>query len=187
MKDPDFIIAMLQKGEAASQTAKEEFAQLSAAQLNWKPLPNTWSIGQCLDHLVISDSLYFPTLEQLAARQFRMNRWQQWSPFSSLFGRMLVTSMQEQPTKKLRSPKIFQPGDALVDTGIIPRFATHIDTLLAYIRQLGHEDLDRTRISSPVSGFITYSLRHALLILLQHEHRHLNQALRLRQNADFPA
>ncbi|MEJ7615904.1 MAG: DinB family protein [Pyrinomonadaceae bacterium] len=40
---------------------------LSARQLNWKPSPEQWSIGQCLDHLMNTNKQYFPLIEKLVA------------------------------------------------------------------------------------------------------------------------
>jgi hypothetical protein len=33
---------------------------------------------------------------------------------------------------------------------------------------------------------ITYGLRDALQFLMQHEHRHINQAIKVRENDNFP-
>ena len=45
---------------------------------------------------------------------------------------------------------------------------------------------DKTHISSPVSKFVTYSLRNAITLLIQHEHRHINQAIKVKANKNFP-
>ena len=46
--------------------SKTIFGSLSAAQLNWKPAPKSWSVAQCFDHLITTHSLYFPEFERLA-------------------------------------------------------------------------------------------------------------------------
>ena len=66
MKDIAFIIDMLQKGKDAKDTVKIEFSNIRLEQLNWKPSPDQWSIGQCLDHLLVFDSSYFPPLKNIA-------------------------------------------------------------------------------------------------------------------------
>jgi hypothetical protein len=57
MKDEPFIQRMLQKGKEAGEKVKNEFENITQEQLNWKPAPESWSIGQCLDHLVVADCL----------------------------------------------------------------------------------------------------------------------------------
>jgi hypothetical protein len=181
MKDALFIEKMLGKGKEAGEKVKTEFSNLTLLHLNWKPAPDTWSIGQCLDHLIVSDCLYFPTLRKIAEGRFEMTIWERWSPFSTLFGRMLVQQLQEKVKKKVKAPKVFIPSASQIDLGILERFQKHLDTLLEYIAACKTINLDRTHITSPVSKFITYSLRNAITILIQHEHRHINQAMRVKQ------
>ena len=46
--------------------------------------------------------------------------------------------------------------------------------------------MDKTIITSPPVQFVTYSLRDAFQFLIQHEHRHINQAIRVKVNRSFP-
>lgn len=181
MKDPNFIIGILQKEKDAAEKAMTAFHDLSIEQLNWKPDEHSWSIAQCLDHLIVCDSLYFPKFENIIKHDHAMNWWEKWSPFSGFFGHMLVSQVSEQPKKKLKAPKVFAPVSSGLDAGITDRFRKHLETLLSYTITLGNVDIDKTHLTSPVSGFVTFSIRNALLLLVQHEHRHINQAIRVKQ------
>lgn len=181
MKDPRFIELMVIKGEEAREKVKKEFHGLSSEQLNKKPAPDAWSIGQCLDHLVTSDCLYFPVLKKIASGHYQMSFWEKWNPLSTFFGNMLAQQLQENVKKKVKAPKIFAPSPGIIDTGIVERFHKHLDTLLEYINACRSTDLDKTFITSPVSGIVTYNLRNAIKILIQHEHRHINQAIRIKK------
>ncbi len=186
MKDVLFIDQALKKAELAGEKVKAAFSDLSLQQLNWKPAPESWSIGQCLDHLIISDCQYFPVLKKISSGQHKMSFWEKRSPFSRLMGKMLAEQMQEKVKKRVKAPKIFMPSFSQIDLGVLERFHKHLDSLLEYIAACKTVDLDTTYISSPVSKFITYSLRHAITILIQHEHRHINQAIRVKQAKEFP-
>jgi len=185
MKDGNFILSMLRKGNEAREKAKQAFGDLSPAQLNWKPGDDSWSVGQCLDHLVVSDCLYFPSLKKIAEGKYEMSFWENWNPLAWLFGKMLETQIVEKPQKKLYAPKIFLPDDK-TDTGILERFHKHLDSLLGYIADCSKVDIDKIHITSPVSAIATYSLRRCITILIQHEHRHLNQAIRVKEMKEFP-
>ena len=176
---------MLQKGNEVKEKAITEFNQLSLTQLNWKPAQESWSIGQCFDHLIISDCLYFPTLKKIAESKFEMNFWENWSPFGGLFGKMLTNQIQENPKKKLKAPKVFEPPESKIDAVILERFHKHLDTLLEYIASYSKVDIDKIHITSPALKLVTYSLRRAIILLIQHEHRHINQALWVKQEKDF--
>jgi hypothetical protein len=187
MKDTPFIQEMLLKGKEAGERVKAEFSNLSLQQINWKASPGSWSIGQCLDHLIIADCSYFPALKRIASGSYQMTVWQKWSPFSGLFGKILADQLQEKIKGKLiKAPKVFTPSFSQIDTGILDRFQKHLDTLLEYITALKNEDIDKIRITSPAAKFVTYNLRHTVVILVPHLHRHINQAIRVKQEESFP-
>lgn len=186
MRDPSFIQQMLSKAREAGDKVTAEFSGLTMEQINWKPGEGDWSIGQCLDHLVISDCLYFPALKKIAAGNFEMSLWENWNPFSGLFGRMLVNQLQEKVNRKVKAPKIFAPPGGKTDAVILERFHKHLDTLTDCIAGCLKVDVDNIHISSPVSKFVTYSLRHAITILIQHAHRHISQAIRVKAAKGFP-
>lgn len=187
MKDPALIDQLLSKGKEANEKVKNSFTDLSTEQLNWKPADHKWSIGQCLDHLVISNCAYFPVFNNIISGNHKMTFWEKWSPFTGFWGHVLAEQMQEKAKKKLNAPKIFLPDEHRINAGILERFYKHQDSLLNYMDKCRHIDIDKTHISSPVSKFITYNLRKTFLILIPHEHRHINQAIALKSAKNFPA
>ena len=186
MKDVIFIQEMLLKGNEAKQKVKAEFSQLTTTQLNWKPGEESWSIGQCLDHLIISDCLYFPVFKKIIAGSHAMNFWENWNPFSGLFGKALATQVQEKPRKKMITPELFLPSQSDINLEILERFHKHLDSLLEYIAGCSNLNIDKIHITSPASKLITYSLRNAFKLLIQHEHRHINQAIKVKTTKEFP-
>ena len=42
---------------------EEKLGGLSKKQLNWKPSPDVWSVGQCLDHLVVTNKQEIPAIK----------------------------------------------------------------------------------------------------------------------------
>jgi hypothetical protein len=187
MKDPAFIQQMFTRAREAGEKVGQEISGLGIEQINWKPAPETWSIGQCLDHLIVSDSLYFPAFDRLASGKFSMTWWQNWNPFSNLFAKMLISQTGEKVNKRLKAPRVFVPSAERADAGIVDRFQKHLDTLTHYVGECRNTDLDKVHITSPVSKVITYSLRSAILIIVQHEHRHVNQAIRVKHMPAFPS
>jgi len=97
----------------------------------------------------------------------------------------MVSQVGEKSHRKMNAPKIFVPTLSDIDAGIIERFQKHLDSLVKFIIGCRNTDLDRTHISSPVSGFITYNLRNTFLLLMQHEHRHINQGVKVKRMKGF--
>src|SRR2546421_5238708 len=63
----NFLSTIVSEAEKNSDAARAVAADLSEAQLNWKPSPEQWSIAQCLEHLAITsrkfDSYFSVALE----------------------------------------------------------------------------------------------------------------------------
>jgi hypothetical protein len=186
MTDGPFIATLLQKGNDAKQKATLAFSNISLPQLNWKSSPQSWSIAQCLDHLITSNTAYFPDLKKITEGTYKMNLWEKHSPFTKTWGRLFTKHLQEQVKRKMKAPKFLQPAESEMAIDIIDRYHQSLDTFLQYISLCRNVDVDRIIITSPIVWIVTYSLRDAFTFLLQHEHRHLNQAIRVKSNENFP-
>ena len=185
MTDPGFIDQLLEKGKEAKEKVSANFSNLSLEQVNWQPVKTRWSIAQCLDHLIASHKVYFPILKEITDGDYKMNFWGKFSPFTGLWGRLMKNQLQEDVKRKLKAPKKIQPASN-ADLGIIAQYQQSLDTFLDYISKCRNIDIDKTIIISPVLSIVTYSLRDAFQFLITHEHRHINQAIRVKQNEIFP-
>lgn len=170
----------------AEQFMLSEFGSLTVEQLNWSSDAENWSIGQCLDHIVVTDTLYFPVFDAIREGRYKMSFWGKWSPFSGMFGRMLIDQMGEVATKKYKSPASFRPDTKPLGLEVIRRFSKHQDSFVEFIESLQPGQDKKIRISSPASKLITYSVADAVQMLVQHQYRHLNQAIRVKNQHDFP-
>ena len=186
MTDEIFIKTILQKGKEAKDKVKSEFSNISSEQLNWKPLPGSWSIAQCLDHLILSHNSYFPALKKITEETYKMNFWERYSPFSSFCGRIMKDRLQEQVKKKMKAPVKIQPSASKMTVDPIEQYHQSLDNFLEYISNCRNIDIDKIIITSPIIPIVTYSLRDAFQFLIQHEHRHINQAIRVKSNENFP-
>jgi len=186
MKDEAFINGILQKGREAKDKVRAEFSNITVGQLNWQPAQKTWSIAQCLDHLTISHSSYFSDLKKITEGNYQMSFWEKYSPFSRKFGQILKNQLQEQVDRKMIAPDKLQPKTSEMKLEFIEHYHKNLDSFLEYISNCKNIDLDKTIITSPALRMVTYSLRDAFQFLIQHEHRHINQAIRVKTNEKFP-
>jgi len=185
MKDEAFINELLQKGSKAKEKVSIEFSGMSLNQLNWQASSTSWSIAQCLDHLIRSHSIYFTDLQKISRGEYKMNFWNKYSPFTKLCGRLLKERMQEEVKKKMKAPGKIQPSSNF-DPGIIEQYHKNLDIFLQFILNCNNIDIDKTILTSPTIPIVTYSLRDAFYFLLTHEHRHINQAVNVKTNKEFP-
>jgi uncharacterized damage-inducible protein DinB len=186
MTDETFINNTIQKGIEAKEKVRSQFLNISERQLNWKPTETSWSIAQCLDHLMVSHNNYFPILKKVSSGNSKMNFWERNSPLTKLFGKLLIDQLQEEVKTKRKAPKILHPTASAMKIDMVRNYDENLDQFLNSISNCRKVDLDKTIITSPVYKFVTYSLRDAFQFLLQHEHRHINQAIRVKASENFP-
>lgn len=172
--------------DAITKESKQVFGALNAQQLNWKPAPDTWSIGQVFDHLITSNSLYYSGLDKIIAGSKTKAFWESLPFLPKLWGSWLKKSMLPDSKSKFKSPKVFRPSASDIRATIIRDFVDHQQRLINRIRKT--ETLDHAKImfTSPVASIITYSLEDTFFILLHHEQRHLQQAKRIKALEAFP-
>jgi uncharacterized damage-inducible protein DinB len=172
--------------DSLTTQVNENFGQLNAAQLNWKPASNAWSIGQCLNHIMVSNQTYMPTFNQVLNGSYRLSFFQKINPFKKALGPTMVKSLGPQSEKKFPSPKVFEPSSSDIPADIVSRFNAHQEEIKRYFSALQQKDTSRIVIASPVSSIITYSLADALKIITGHEQRHVSQAIAVLNHPNFP-
>ncbi len=174
--DPKFIDDLISTIQDIEQTARSEFGDLDLDQLNWQPAEDSWSLGQCLDHLIKSNLPYLEIFESIQKGTKRNTIWERLPLLPDFWGGLLVKAVSPDNNKKARAPKIFTPSNDPAPADIVQRFCDQQHELIVSIESLKEFDLDKLIITSPVAPFITYSLRSALTIIVTHEQRHVNQA-----------
>jgi hypothetical protein len=180
------IESLVQSLQSSTAQVQQTFGSLSDSQLNWKPSPEKWGVGECLEHLVKSNLLYFQQFEKIAKGEHKNSTWQSISPFSGFFGSMLVKAVNPDNVKKVKTANVFKPAKSAVHPNIVSDFAKMNEELAGYFKRFEGTDLKKTKITSPVSGFITYSLEDAINLLTIHEQRHINQAKGVMEIEGFP-
>jgi len=174
--------------EQMGNEAEARFARLTSAQFDWRPEPGRWSIAQCLDHLVRTQVLYFPVLRELARGEYRPSTWARYSPFSALFGRMLVRALQPDNRNRTKTSRRAEPAEGDLGNAAVERFLAHQGELASLVRALPAEmDPRRVNVTSPLSRLVTYSLDDSLSVLVVHGRRHLAQAEHVTRAEGFPA
>jgi len=177
----DRIKSVIADLESISDDRRGAFGHLTGTQLNWKPDAKSWSVAQCLDHLITINTLYFPIFEKMKSGPVETTFFEKYSPLSGFFGRYLIKALGPENPKKMKTSKIAYPSASEIDDAIVDRFAEHNRELGEHIANISPAVNLKSIITSPLAGFVTYSLDDCLTILIVHERRHLLQAKRVEQ------
>ena len=65
-------------------------APLNEEQLNWKSAPATWSVAQCLDHIIVNNVKYFKVFEEIISDSYQQTTWQRMSPLTGFLEKKLL-------------------------------------------------------------------------------------------------
>jgi len=172
------LIAELQ---AADQRAIALARGLSVEQLNWKPRPESWSVGQCLEHLCISGEVYLPPIAKALNNRQR-------SPVEQItpgwFGAWFIrTYIAPSPvTKKAPAPKKIRPVLSVIEPSILDRFLAANREVRASIERAQPYDVNRIRFGNPFVPIIRFTVGTGFEIIVKHEDRHLLQAEKVWQS-----
>lgn len=172
--------------KTSADAVKADFGGLSFERLNWRPAEKSWSVAQCLDHVIVTHSLYFPLFERLAAGDVNPTLWQRVSPLSGFFGRFLIKSLDPANMKPMKTTSKAMPSSSDIDAGIIDRYSEHQQQMIAALERLP-VDIDTSMIiTSPLLSIVTYTLADTLVFVPMHCKRHFLQAKRLTEAGGFP-
>jgi hypothetical protein len=95
------LSTLLAEGRLVADETRRAFGQLSAEQINWKPVEGEWSIGQCFDHLIISNRPYLTIIEEVREGKKRQRVWERMPLLPRFFGNS--SSRRSAPTRDGRS------------------------------------------------------------------------------------
>ena len=137
-----------------------------------------WTIGQVFEHLIVSNSLYYERMERALATR-RPAGSSKWRP--TLFGRMLANSLSPQSTRRLPAPRVFRPAPE-PRAQVIQAFLESQERFRTLARAADGLDLNRIRVTSPVSPLFRLNFGDALRVIVVHEQRHFQQIRRILGN-----
>jgi DinB superfamily len=165
--------------------AISSFGGLSADQLNWKPAEKSWSVAQCLDHVIKTNHEFDVEFEKVANGKRKNSFWENYSPFTGWAGRFLVRAVSEDSKKaKAPSKRIVPPSEIHAD--IVHQFADEIAEVNRKVGACANADREKTIVTSPFLFVFTYRLDDAFTVLVEHSKRHVRQAKRVTETAGFP-
>jgi hypothetical protein len=169
-----------------SDDVRTKFGKLSAEQLNWKPSPESWSVGQCLDHLMTTNRPYVKIVDETLSGNRQTRVMERIPILPGVFGKLLIKYLDPKSERKLKAPLKFQPASSNVPGTIVSDFVKQQGEVAARMEAASGINPERIIISSPAVSVITYSLLDAFRVIETHERRHFAQAERVTQNSHFP-
>ena len=182
---PEWFTRLATDLDAADARATALVSGLAPVQLNWKPDARSWSVGQCLEHLCLSNEVYVVPLREALVNAPR-GAADEITP--GWFARWFIRAYIEPATQKKRgrAPGKASPVASRLDHSIAERFIASNDAIRAVMARSREIDVNKVRFKNPYVPLIRFTIGTGLLIVARHNHRHLAQAERVTQLSQFP-
>ena len=167
------------------ETVEREFRPLSDEQLNWKPDTRRWSITQCLQHLNLAERFYIRNLQK---KVDDLGLIQSAPTDETLKGTLVGRTLRYiiDPNLKMKIPTVpfLKPRNDLDARDVMKQFV-ELQQLLHELLDKGvYLDWNRTEMMTLFGNWIKMNVGDAFQMLVAHTERHINQALRVKEEAD---
>ena len=157
---------------------------LSSEQLNWRPREDAWSVGQCLEHLRVTNEVYLPAIaSSLEGKQPAMVEEITLGWLSRWFLRKFI--VPDPKGARARAPKKIEPAGR-VEPGVVERFLRSNEDVRRFVARAGAYDVNRIRFKNPFISALRFTAGAGLEIVAKHQDRHLLQAEGVRKSPGFP-
>ena len=170
---------------------KNTVKSMSSSQLNWKVSKNTWNINEILAHLNEYSNHYHNTFtHKIENTRFKSSKE---GFISSPLGKAAWKAMKlgnaKNIKRKFKSPKECNPilSPNILKGNQINNFLNQQKKLLSIIDKCTTVNLRRIKIPTSRSKVVRLRLGDALLFIVYHNERHIQQITNIKQNACFPS
>lgn len=164
--------------------------KLKDSQLNWKPNNQSWSINEVLFHLNQYAHYYQNVfISKIESTKFTEPKSQFISsPLGKSAWKSMKLGVANNIKRKFQSPKNYNPTlqPQLVRPNEISIFEKYQLDLFEIIEKARKVNIQRVKIPISISKFIRLKLGDALLFVIYHNERHLQQIKNLIEHRAFP-
>jgi len=173
------LLAQLTERTRSNLAAGRDFLALDDATLHLRPRPDAWNALENFAHLNYYGDYYLPEIrKQIGATKHRANT----ETFtSSWLGNYFAAGMKPGPqTRKINTFKKANPVnfDPAPDRSAIEEFIRQQEDMLELLQLSSQVDMTRTKTGTSLSDLIRLRLGDTLRVVVYHNWRHVEQALR---------
>lgn len=173
-------------------TLRQDWAHLSNEQWQWKPVPDTWSMTECLEHLNIYARFYHKEIARIIHQAPATHTQATTQVKSSWFGKFSINSVKPgadgMPVKKVKTMKKFQPVIVHAQPqAVYEELLQHQHTLLNLLSEASHLNLNKLKVKTSLHPLIKLRLGDCFHFITAHNQRHIAQAKRVTTHNNFNA
>jgi len=166
------------------ETSQKEFVQLvqglTDEQWSWKPVPERWSVGECAEHIMLTEGLLMGQVKAALASPPNPE-WEK----KTAGKREFIEKVMAPRLGKAQAPEPLVPHQVLSRAEIMKRYAEGRAQTLEFAEATTATMNDHTA-EHPFPVFNTLSAFHWLIYVPLHNMRHDKQIEEVMATAGFP-
>lgn len=175
---------------ANKQFAQKKLIHLNDTQKSWRPSLDSWSLSEIFAHLNAYASFYNKTFQNRIAKTKFTRTKEQF--VSSPLGRSAWKSMKlgraKNIKRKFKSPKNHNPtiDPKMIKGDEVNAFIENQEKMIGILDLSETVNLKRVKIPISISRIVRLRLGDALMFVIYHNERHIQQAINLMAHPKFP-
>jgi hypothetical protein len=186
----DLISNLTAITQANISFVNKKCARLSQSQLNWTPSTGVWSIQEILSHLNAYSNYYHRAFEEKIAQTKFTQAKETFA--SSPLGKSAWKSMKlgraNNVKRKFKAPKNYNPtlNTVLIEDDAVNTFLKDQNDLIELLKKAKTVNLRKVKVKISISKFVRLRLGDALMFVIYHNERHVQQIKNLITHRNFP-
>lgn len=169
--------------DAVDIDARNLLSGMTAEQGIWRPVPQSWSIAHCFDHLATAHTVYLGAMAPAAADALASGRRRRRPAVPGMIGGWFVRSLDApvKPRFKMKAPTKIVPRESPSLADAATQFFATQDQARAFLRKYADIDLAGVHFPNPFIRGVRFSLATGLHVIAAHDRRHVWQAWNVRR------
>jgi len=165
-------------------------SRLSQKQLNWKPSTGVWSIQDILSHLNAYSRYYHKAFEEKITHTKFTQAKETFTP--SPLGKSAWKSMKlgraNNVKRKFKAPRNYNPlqNTSIIEDDAASVFLQDQNDLISILEKAKTVNLRKVKVKISISKFVRLRLGDALMFVVYHNERHVQQIKNLLAHRNFP-
>ena len=159
------------------QSALKNLETFSIDDLNKRDHPDAWSAFECIAHLNIYGDFYIPEITKKIAQSG--NKIPSTVFKSGILGNYFVKMVGPlDASKKMKTLSSANPLGSALNISTLHKFDKQQSAMLEILKNAATVNLNKTRTGISIAPWIKIKLGDTLRVVILHNQRHMEQALR---------
>lgn len=180
----EVVKALKAKIEYQKKFVEESFYYQSEDQLTAKKSEDKWSAAECFEHLNLVNTHYISELDNALPKTKATQKDLKYS--AGLIGSYMIKSMRLKNGEVKNKTKTFkhvrplaerEPGSVVKIQPVFTNFFADLEAFQKIVSALEGKNIQSAKVKSLIGDVVRFKVGDALLLILAHNDRHIQQAI----------